>query len=612
MRIAVCIKQVPVLSAMEFDASTRSLKREGVRTEVSAFDVRAVIKAVELKGLHGGEVVVVTMGPPQARSSLIECLSLGADRALHVCDPALAGSDTLATARALAAALRTIEADLILAGRCSVDAETGQVGPELAELLDLPQVTAAHTLEINPALRLLTAERETDGGYERLTTKLPALVTAAEDLASERFPSRSERESAATKPLVTLTLQDLRIDPEWVGVTGSPTVVAELRSVKTTRQTQIIEGASIEETCGKLAELLVSHHGLFTKWDVGAQPSMAEVYKAPIRNQPKDVWVIAEGKGPGLRRVTFELLAKGRELADALGSRLSAFVFGSDAAQRVDTLADHGADRILLAEDPQLLPGQVELLAHAIVRAIRDLTPGIVLLPATSMGRDVAPRVAARLALGLTGDCIDIGLDAEGRLLQYKPAFGGSVVAPILSRTIPEMATIRPGMLKANEPRPCRCPEVIRLKIDDMPQSRIQIVGFRGLVETTTELDDAEIVIGIGKGLGGKENIAAIRPLAEFLGASLCTTRDVTDAGWLPRQYQVGLTGRAIAPKLYLAIAIRGAFEHMVGVRRAGIVVAINNNPRSPVFKACDYGLVGDYKAVAESLHRHLARLSPH
>src|SRR5262245_21215612 len=201
MRIAVCIKQVPVVSALQFDPETKTLKREGVRTEVSSFDIRALLKAVVLRDMHGGEVVAVTMGPPQAREALAECLALGADRGVHLCDRAFAGSDTLATARTLAAALQGEVFDLILCGRNSVDAETGQVGPELAELLDLPQVTVARTLALDPAARRLTAERETDAGMETVTAPLPAVVTAAEDLAPERFTTKAEREAALSKPI---------------------------------------------------------------------------------------------------------------------------------------------------------------------------------------------------------------------------------------------------------------------------------------------------------------------------------------------------------------------------------------------------------------------------
>ncbi|MEO8605825.1 MAG: electron transfer flavoprotein subunit beta/FixA family protein, partial [bacterium] len=177
MRIAVCIKQVPAVSALAFDAATKTMRREGVRSEVSAFDIRALLKAVELRALHGGEVVVVTMGPPAAREALAECLALGADRAVHLCDRAFAGADTLATARALAAALRREAFDLVLCGRNSVDAETGQVGPQVAELLDWPQITIARTLVLDTASRTLTAERETDAGIDVVSAPLPALVT---------------------------------------------------------------------------------------------------------------------------------------------------------------------------------------------------------------------------------------------------------------------------------------------------------------------------------------------------------------------------------------------------------------------------------------------------
>jgi electron transfer flavoprotein alpha subunit len=239
--------------------------------------------------------------------------------------------------------------------------------------------------------------------------------------------------------------------------------------------------------------------------------------------------------------------------------------------------------------------------------AIQSHAPGIVLIPATVAGRDLAPRLAARLQLGLTGDCVDIGIDAEGRLLQYKPAFGGSVVAPILSRTLPEMATVRPGMLSPGHPDPSRESVVERLLLDRVGPPRVRVVERHSGAEAAAELDRAEIVIGVGKGIGSKDNLERIEPLMLLLDAALCTTRDVTDDGWLPKQYQVGLTGRAIAPKLYIALGIRGAFEHMVGVRRAGLIVAINKNPKAPVFKNADYGVVGDYAEVVAALHKELS-----
>src|SRR5262245_50103479 len=208
MRYVVCVKYVPILSQLRFDPESRRLVRDGVRGEASSFDVRALLGALPLRAAHGGEVVVLTMGPPAAREALVHCLALGADRGVHLCDPALAGSDTLATARALAAALRREQPDVILLGRASVDAETGQVGPEVAELLDLPQATGVRRLEVDPVARTFEAERETDDGSERVRGPLPALVTAGEDLAEERFPTKAERQAATDKPIQTLALAD--------------------------------------------------------------------------------------------------------------------------------------------------------------------------------------------------------------------------------------------------------------------------------------------------------------------------------------------------------------------------------------------------------------------
>lgn len=611
MRIAVCIKQVPVVSAMQFDPDTKTLKRDGVPSEVSAFDIRALIKAVELKAAHGGEVVVVTMGPPQAREALAECLALGADRAMHICDRAFAGSDTLATARALALALRREPFDLVLCGRNSVDAETGQVGPEVAELLDWPQVTGARTLAIDPAARQLTAERETDDGVETVTAPLPALVTAAEDLAAERFPTKADREAAKTKPCVEVSAADLSADTSQFGLAGSPTWVAGLHHVAATRIGRIIEAGSIDDAAAQLVRVLIDEHGLFGTWNVREQPSIATVATAPQRSGARDVWVLAEVLGGTLRPVVFELLGKAGTLAAATGGTVSAVLLGHDVEHHIAALAAHGADRVLLGNDPRLAPYHTEVHAAVVATAIRGYAPGIILVPATAIGRDLAPRVAARLQLGLTGDCVEIGMDAEGRLLQYKPAFGGSVVAPILSRTLPEMATVRPGMLPVPTPDTTRRAVIEPLALAEVPAPRARVVEQSADAESASDLDEAEIVIGVGKGIGTKENLEKIEPLMLLLDASLCTTRDVTDDGWLPKQYQVGLTGRAIAPKLYIALGIRGAFEHMVGVRRAGLIVAVNKNAKAPVFKNADYGIVGDYAEAVAALHRHLSAARP-
>jgi electron transfer flavoprotein alpha subunit len=587
MRFAVCVKYVPLLSELRFDPVSRRLVRDGVRGEPSSFDVRALLGALRLRAAHGGEVVAVTMGPPAARDALTHCLALGADRGVHLCDPALAGSDTLATARALAALLRREPADVVLLGRASVDAETGQVGPELAELLDLPQATGARSLTLDLTARQFDAERETDEGFEHVRGPLPAVITAAEDLAEERFPSKAERQAAAEKPIETLALSDLDLAPADVGADGSPTWVAGLEEVPTLRRGEMLDGSDPAALAAGLRARLLELGALGEH--AGDHPPLPP----PAGGDGPPIWVVAEIGPNGPRAITRELLAKAAALAGPLGGRVEVILLGR-GEEHASGLAAAGADRVLIADASGLDPYTTEAHAAALVAAIRERSPRLVLLGSTARGRDLAPRVAARLGLGLTGDAVDLDVDEEGRVRQLKPAFGGTIVAPILSRTRPEMATVRPGMLHPARPDQTRQLVIERLEMGELP-SRVQVVGERELGGDAAEaLETATLVLGVGKGIGGPTALPQIQQLAARLDAAIAATREVTDAGWLPRQHQVGLTGRAIAPRLYVALAASGAMEHMVGLRRAGTIVAINKSPKAPIWKAADIGIVAD------------------
>jgi electron transfer flavoprotein alpha subunit len=612
MKQIVLVKQVPAVSELAFDAETRTLKREGVRLEVSSFDVRALLRAVELRVEHGGEVVVMTMGPPAAREALVYCLALGADRGMHLVDRAFAGADTLATARALARALAREGFDLVLCGRASVDAETAQVGPEVAELLDLPQVCCARTLTLDAAARTFTAERETDDGSETVTGALPALVTAGEDLAPERFPRRADKEAAKTKPIVELTAADLGADPASFGAAGSPTWVEGLETIAVDRPGRIVEG-DLDAAIGTVVAELAAR-GLFAPLGAVAPSSPAPAAPAAgaaRRAAEGEFWVVAEIFGGAVRRVTLELLAKASRLADERGGTVAGVLLGHDVRRHADLLARHGAEHVLLADDARLATYATEPYAAVLAAAIEARRPSAVLLPSTYVGRDLAPRVAGRLGLGLTGDCIDLSIDQAGRLVQWKPAFGGNVVAPILSRTRPAMATVRPGVLPVGPARAGVVARVEPLPLAALPASRVRMIDRRRDPSATraAALDEAEIAVGVGLGVGGPEALPAIDELAAALGgAPLAATRDVVDAGWLPRQHQVGITGRAIAPRFYFAIGIRGAAEHMVGVRRSGTIVAIDRNPKAPIFAQADLGIIADWAEAVPRLANALAR----
>ncbi len=601
MRLIVCIKQVPEVADIKFNPETKTIIREGVPNVVNPFDRRALAEAIRLRDLCGGEVVVLTMGPPQARDALVECLGAGADRAIHLMDPAFAGSDTLATARTLALALRGRDFDIIFCGKYSVDAETGQVGPELAEALDLPQITGAARIVLSEDHRSVKVERETDDGFETIECDLPVLLTAAERLIRPIKVKEPQLEAGRAKPILEITAADLSADTSVFGFSGSPTWVQEIRSLARSRQVEIIEGASVEEKAAKLMERLESRDAF------GDKKHARQFASAPDTRVEspggREVWVIVESLDGNLRRVTFELLGKGIELARKLNAQLAAVVAGANASAHVTALAAQGADKVYVADDYRLDRYTTAAYTSLLVDAIAAYKPVVVLVPSTSNGRDLAPRVAARLAVGLTADCIDLDVNERGSLVQHKPAFGGNIVALIHSRTLPQIATVKPGMLRPVAPNNSRKAEVIHLSLSNVDDQRARLIEIRREVSLeVAELDEAERVVCVGAGIGGPENLAQIEGLAKALGAQLCATRRAVDQGWLPRHQQVGLTGKIISPMLYLGIGVRGALNHTIGIQQTGTIVAINTDSNAEIFHTADFGIVGDWAEVVPAL----------
>jgi electron transfer flavoprotein alpha subunit len=271
-------------------------------------------------------------------------------------------------------------------------------------------------------------------------------------------------------------------------------------------------------------------------------------------------------------------------------------------------LASYGADLVLMADHLDLASYRPEIYSQAIAGLVAEYAPWGLLLSASERGRDWGPRLAARLGLGLTGDAIGLETAQGQRMVALKPAFGGNIVAPILSKTYPQMATVRAGVFELGAPNERRVAETRTVSATlDAPLSTL--VREHSLLDpTVTQLDGAEIVVGIGTGVGGPEGVAEITKLAQILGAALCATRRVTDAGWVPRQIQVGLTGKAIDPRLYIAVGIRGAPNHTVGIKRAETIVAINNDPDAPIFEWATIGVVADWAEIVPALIKELSR----
>jgi len=595
-KIAVCVKQIPLIEDASFDPVTKTIRRDGP-TVMGSFDLNAVAYAVELGKQFGAQTTSVTMGPPQAQSSLIETMAMGIDRAVHLQDRAFAGSDTLATARALALWLKREAFDMILLGKYSLDAETGQVGPEIAELLGIAQITGIRNLAVDG--ETVRAARESDEGTEEIECPLPVLLTCAERTTRPPPLRPSALEAAKSKPLTAISAAQLGGDPGQFGFAGSPTWVQEVQVQQAPSvQCKLIDATDSQRAAQEVVAELDRLGALSASRRERRKISPTMRTSAP----GKDVWVVCEGNLEfEITRGSLELLSAGDELADKLGGALVAVGFPTAMRRHARLLAGYGADQVLILEHPALDARRPESAAAAIAHLVKERRPWGLLLCASELGRDWGPRLAARMGLGLTGDAIGLELDGDGRLIALKPAFGGNIVAPILSKTYPQMATVRSGVLEIAEPNSSReaAVELVRPALDE-PLSRL-IKATSLLDPSIVPLEGAEVVVGIGAGVGA-EGVDRVKQFARAINAGISVSRRVSDMGWLPRQLQVGLTGKAIEPRLYIAVGIRGAPNHVIGIKRAQTVVAINNDPDAPIFERANIGLVADWQQTIPTL----------
>jgi electron transfer flavoprotein alpha subunit len=592
VRIAALVKQIPKFEEMELGPDGR-LRRDGVDLELNPYCRRAVSKAVELAAERtGSEVTVFTLGPPPAEDSLREAIAWGLHRGVDICgvhvtDRAFAGSDTLATARALAAALtREGPFDLVLTGRNSVDADTGQVGPELAELLDLPFLTGVRYLEIEGTR--VDARCEHDDGWMQAEVELPAVLSCAERLCEPAKVDPPERAAVPAERIRRLTAADLGPGP-W-GADASPTWVGPVKVMAVSRARMSRPDAPLAE------QVHAAVHMLHERGALREGASDAHTTTVPSRHADPSQPAIAVVAEPDRPHATRELLG--------VAARLAAEIDGHVVAITIEDPKPHvvgawGADAVV-----HLFGRNVEEdVALAVTDWAEAQRPWAIVTGSTAWGREVAARVAARLGAGLTGDAVDLEV-GDGRLVAWKPAFGGQLIAAIGATSAVQMATLRAGMITAPAPRIDAIEPEVRT-IAMATRGRVRVLA-RTRDDDLDALAEAATVVGVGRGVPPDE-YGTLDPLLVVLGAELAATRKVTDEGWLPRSRQVGITGRSISPRLFVSIGASGKFNHAVGIRAARTVLAINNDPTAPIFDAADAGIVGDWHEVLPLLVAELA-----
>lgn len=302
-----------------------------------------------------------------------------------------------------------------------------------------------------------------------------------------------------------------------------------------------------------------------------------------------------------LSPVVYELIGKGRELADKLGEALECVVLGENMQNQVNELTNYAVDTIYLVDDPSLGQFRDDPYTGVLTQLVQEIKPSIFLIGATSIGRSLAPRVATKLGTGLTADCTGLDIDPDGNLLQTRPAFGGNVMATIICPNHrPQMATVRYKVMKRAEITPQYTSQVL---IKPFTRSLLDRTHITKVSTETGEMSitEAEIIVSGGKGLGTPDGFNLLKELADALGGAIGASRLVVDEGWIPFRHQVGLSGRTVRPRLYIACGISGAVQHLAGMQTSDIIVAINKDPLAPIFKVADYGLVGDlYEIVPE------------
>ena len=587
MRIVCLIKQIPSPDAIEFDQETKSLKREGVPLILNPFDALAVTEAVRLRQ-PDDEVIAMAMGAPRAEEALRECLGLGADRCIHLSDPAFALADTIGTSRTLALALEKEGYDLVLCGRKTLDAETHQVPPEVAAFLGRPHATGSVGLDQQGDR--LHMHRETDEGEQTIELPLPAVVSVAR---AEREPAAGPREGRIDVWTARDLVDDLHEDDKRFGQTGSPTRVLAVHDVTPERLGE--RAGSVEEAAARIRALAAERPAGETAWD--KPPHLA---KEP--GTFYDCWTLVELFDGRPSRASLELLAKGRELSGQLGGANVALVLGQDVDAAVDAVSRHGAEVVHVAEDAALRDYLPEPWVAAVRFVVERERPHVLLIPATLRGRDLGPRLAGELQFGMTADCVNLGIDRGGRLVQHKPAYGGNIVSVIMGSTTPQLATVRPRMFEPLKPRPAGA-EVRRIELPSLPQGPTRLLERENTDPPPWRLDEAEIVVGIGPSV----DVSALAEAAGRADAAIGGDRNACEAGVVPWTAEIGIKGRAVAPRIYVAIEADPGFEHLTGTVKAGVIAAIAADERSPLFDAADVGLAGDWRELAPALLDALA-----
>ena len=637
LKIITLMKQVPLPTEMRMGADGL-MDRTKAKSSINADCTFGLEQGLQIKKLvPDAELIVASMGPPSFEQSLKKALAMGYDRAVLLSDRKLGGSDTFATGYAISSLLKKLgfskdskDPFIIFSGRQTTDGDTAHVPSQTAENLGIPQATFVEKVEFKGDH--LKVRRIIEGGFQVLKVPIPCLISIAPTATPARRPSLKGAIRAKNTKIEVWSLDQTGADVGVVGLTGSPTLVSKVVDIQKDRPPvnmisghepkDLAEGlvAEIEKIQDKISGGHGAQAGAGDEKGVAGEIAKADVDfpRVDFRNGARGIltWIEMHGETPS--RSSLEILNPARKLADQLGTQVTAVVTGHNLKQVASEIIAYGADEVVLVDDPRLKEYRILPVAAAIAQWIEHKRPEIALFGATTSGRELAPRLASRVKAGVTADCTSLKVGEYVHRMKktifypvlesIRPTYGESKLATIIGFWCPQMATARAGTFKIL-PKDLNRKGTVREFTPTFRDSdfAVEVLEVKREAGGGDNLFVADIIISGGRPAGDHDDFKLIKELVQALqdrgiNADWGASRHAVDNGYAPYARQVGQTGKTVRPKLYVAVAISGAIQHLAGMKESGTIIAINQDPQAAIFRHADFGIVRDYREVLPEL----------
>ena len=628
LTIISLIKQVPLPSEMRMgeDGLMDRTKAKSIINIDCQFGLEA---GLQLKKQYpDARLIVCSMGPKSFETSLRTAISMGYDEAFLLSDRKLAGSDTYATGLAISTMLKHLgftkdskDPFIILAGRQTSDGDTAHVPSQVAENIGIPQATFVESLKPDSTGKVI-AKRIIEGGYQMLKLPMPCVISLAPTGIPPRKPSLSGSIKARNLKITTFGIEDIGLGTEKIGINGSPTIVVKVVNIISERPpVTMSEGHNEAALVDSLIANLKKGGNVLEKKEKAARNEVEhpDFPEKDFRDGARGILTWAEVTNSNISRPSLELLTPARNLATQLGNdtKVMTLIIGKNVRSLAKTLIEHGSDEVIVVENDKLEEYLVLPFSSIFAQVIKERKPEIALFAATTSGRELAPRIGMKTSSGVTADCtgLSIGeyIDKKEKVIytpileSRRPTYGESKLATILGFVCPQISTARAGTFEV--------PKLIEGKTGIVSSFNpvlndkdfvVEIVKTERGEGGLQNIFDADIIIAGGRG-ATSDNLGLIKALAEALNnqgvnAEWASSRPVVDEGVAEYARQVGQTGKTIRPKIYLAVGVSGAIQHIAGMKESEKIIAIDHNPKAHIFHFADFGIVGEYTDIIPEL----------